>query len=256
MKLLSLCSGSRAEMHHYFKVQTWSRLQIVNVPLNTRRAVIFILYSVKRYIVVSNTILVVRCCSCDHRERKIKEVVGRADRCWWEVCLEGPEAGQAEREGAVSWEDKQSVNYLYFKKNWFWHRLLLFYHCLETPRLLDLVFGTETDKELSVGGAGASLFSKGFNEVLEAEKDLLFFLLFGVQTIPLMTTPFTISSRVIVSFSTESLWRSTPFLSSSSLPPGLVVILLLEAEGAKGNGPEPEISEDDGTFTQRLRRQV
>ena len=132
----------------------------------------------------------------------------------------------------------------------------MYYHCLENPLFLDLVFGTETGKELSEGGAGASLFSKGFSEVLEAEeKDLLFFLVFGVQTIPLMTTPFTISSRVIVSFSTEPLSRLRALPSSSSLPPGLVVMLELEAEGAKGNGPE-EISEDDGTFTQRLRRQV
>ena len=39
----------------------------------------------------------------------------------------------------------------------------------------------------------------------------------------------------------------------------LVVRLELEAVEASGNGPaveEPEISEDDGTFTQRLRRQV
>ena len=122
---------------------------------------------------------------------------------------------------------------------------------MENPRFLVLVFGTETDTE-SLGGGGASLFSKGFKEVLEA--DLFFCLVFGVQTIPLITTPFTISSLLMVSLSVEpgESWPSLP-------PPGLVVILELEAEEASGNGwevEEPEISGDDGTFTQRLRRQV
>ena len=119
---------------------------------------------------------------------------------------------------------------------------------MENPRFLVLVFETEADTEsLGGGGAGASLFSKGFKEVLEV--DLFFCLVFGVQTIPLITTPFTISSRLIVSFSEE------PLLS----PPGLVVMLELEAVEASGKGADvedPEISEDDGTFTQRLRRQV
>ena len=118
------------------------------------------------------------------------------------------------------------------------------HHFLENPRFLVLLFETEADTEsLGGGGAGASLFSKGFKEVLE--DDLFFCLVFGVQTIPLITTPFTISSRLIVSVSEE--------------PPGLVVMLELEAVEASGNGAEveePEISEDDGTFTQRLRRQV
>lgn len=123
---------------------------------------------------------------------------------------------------------------------------------MENPRFLVLVFETEADTEsLGGGGAGASLFSKGFKEVLEV--DLFFCLVFGVQTIPLITTPFTISSRLIVSFSEEPLARLSVF------PPGLVVIELeLELE-ARGNGADvddPEISEDDGTFTQRLRRQV
>ena len=117
---------------------------------------------------------------------------------------------------------------------------------MENPRFLVLFFETEADTEsLGGGGAGATLFSKGFKEVLE--DDLFFCLVFGVQTIPLITTPFTISSRLIVSFSEE------PLLS----PPGLVVILELEAVEASGNGADvedPEISEDDGTFTQRLRR--
>ena len=117
---------------------------------------------------------------------------------------------------------------------------------MENPRFLVLFFETEADTEsLGGGGAGATLFSKGFKEVLE--DDLFFCLVLGVQTIPLITTPFTISSRLIVSFSEE------PLLS----PPGLVVILELEAVEASGKGADvedPEISEDDGTFTQRLRR--
>ena len=131
---------------------------------------------------------------------------------------------------------------------------------MENPRFLVLVFGTEIDKGLSVGGAGAILFSKGFREDLEPEEDLLFCLVLGVQTIPFITTPFTISSRVIVSFSEEPLSRFREcFLSSSSLPPGLVVMLELEAEVVRGNWGEevePEITGDGGTFTQRLRRQV
>ena len=125
---------------------------------------------------------------------------------------------------------------------------------MENPRFLVLLFETEADTESlggGGGGAGASLFSKGFKEVLEA--DLFLCLVFGVQTIPLITTPFTISSRLMVSLSEEPLSR----LSLS--PPVLVVMLELEAVEASGNGPaveEPEISEDDGTFTQRLRRQV
>ena len=117
---------------------------------------------------------------------------------------------------------------------------------MENPRFLVLLFETEADTESlggRGGGGGATLFSKGFKEVLE--DDLFFCLVFGVQTIPLITTPFTISSRLIVSVSEE--------------PPGLVVMLELEAVEASGNGAEveePEISEDDGTFTQRLRRQV
>ena len=127
------------------------------------------------------------------------------------------------------------------------------HHFLENPRFLVLLFETEADTEsLGGGGAGASLFSKGFKEVLE--DDLFFCLVFGVQTIPFITTPFTISSRLMVSLSDE------PLLSRLSLsPPGLVVMLELEAVEASGNGAEledPEISEDDGTFTQRLRRQV
>ena len=119
---------------------------------------------------------------------------------------------------------------------------------MENPRFL--VFDTEADTE-SLGGVGASLFSKGFKEVLE--DDLFLCLDFGVQTIPLITTPFTISSRLIISLSEEPLSR----LPLS--PPGLVVMLELEAVVASGNGADvedPEISEDDGTFTQRLRRQV
>ena len=128
------------------------------------------------------------------------------------------------------------------------------HHFLENPRFLVLVFETEADTEsLGVGGAGASLFSKGFKEVLE--DDLFLGLVFGVQTIPLITTPFTISSRLIISLSEGPLSRLSVF------PPGLVVMELeLELE-ARGNGgdvedPVSEISEDDGTFTQRLRRQV
>ena len=133
----------------------------------------------------------------------------------------------------------------------------MFYHFLGNPRFLVLVFGTATDRELSAGGDGASLFSKGFNDVLEPEEDLLFCLLLGVQTIPLITTPFTISSRVTVSFSWDSLLRLSEAFSPSSFPWTIVIMLELEAELAKGNCPdEPEISEDDGTFTQRLRRQV
>ena len=120
---------------------------------------------------------------------------------------------------------------------------------MENPRFLVLVFETEADTEsLGGGGAGASLFSKGFKEVLEV--DLFFCLVFGVQTIPLITTPFTISSLLMVSLSEEPLSLS---------PPGLVVMLELEAVEASGNGADvedSEISEDDGTFTQRLRRQV
>ena len=126
------------------------------------------------------------------------------------------------------------------------------HHFLENPRFLILVFETEADTEsLGGGGAGASLFSKGFKEVLE--DDLFLCLVLGVQTTPLITTPFTISSRLIISLSVEPLSRWSIF------PPGEVVMELeLELE-ARGNGADvedPEISEDDGTFTQRLRRQV
>ena len=123
---------------------------------------------------------------------------------------------------------------------------------MENPRFLVLLFETEADTEsLGGGGAGAALFSKGFRVL---EDDLFFCLVFGVQTIPFITTPFTISSRLMVSLSVEPLWSR---LSLS--PPGLVVMLELEAVEASGNGADvedPEISEDDGTFTQRLRRQV
>ena len=126
------------------------------------------------------------------------------------------------------------------------------HHFLENPRFLVLLFETEPDTEsLGGGGAGASLFSKGFKEVLE--DDLFLCLVLGVQTTPLITTPFTISSRLIISLSVEPLSRWSVF------PPGEVVMELeLELE-ARGNGADvedPEISEDDGTFTQRLRRQV
>ena len=74
---------------------------------------------------------------------------------------------------------------------------------LETPRFFDFVLGTDSDMLGPDGGLGALLFSKGLSETVESVRCLFLFFAFdlGVQTIPLMTTPLTISSRVTVSLS-------------------------------------------------------
>jgi len=131
----------------------------------------------------------------------------------------------------------------------------------EPPRFLDFVFGSDS----LIGGLGASLFSKGFKEAV----DLDLWALLGLQTIPLMTTPFTISSLVTVSLSELSTFTFSAVVfdlvtSSSSFAivlfddvsletePVLVIKLELDSECAS-----PLFSvgglDDDGTFTQRLQ---
>jgi len=140
---------------------------------------------------------------------------------------------------------------------------------LEPPRLLDFVLGSESDC-IEAGALGARRFSNGFREAT----DLDLFLFFGVHTIPLITTPFTISSLVTVSFSDTSVSELTELLlisffsvSSSFFPPLEMVFceLSLDTDPVLVTKLELETDlegvdsfsggwEEDGTFTHRLRR--
>ena len=108
------------------------------------------------------------------------------------------------------------------------------------------------------GGLGASRFSKGFKDAL----DLDFWLFLGLHTIPLITTPFTISSLVTVNFSDESFseWLfvsslATVFLDESSLATDPVLVTKLELDTELESAIlSPGGCMEDGTFTHRLRR--
>ena len=136
------------------------------------------------------------------------------------------------------------------------------YQLLDIPRFfVALVFGTESDR--AGGGLGAFLFSKGLRDCVDPGWDLPLCLgpVLGVQTMPFMTTPLTRSSLVTVRDAAEPrVWSSPSGGSSSSSsspsrPPGLVVMLELEAEADRGKPREVAAggSGEVGTFTHRLR---
>ena len=77
---------------------------------------------------------------------------------------------------------------------------------------------------------------------------------------PLITTPLIISSLLTVNFSVPRDNLCSPVSGSSSRPPGLVVMLEVDAEEVKGKLVMTEVTEavseggELGTLTHRLRR--